>query len=65
VNGFVRHYFDRATFSVDRFLPFVNLRVADKWEPNGSRSGRLLSFLIRWILVPLLVAPLADSTRGR
>jgi hypothetical protein len=66
-DSFVRHFFDRATFSVGRFLPLVNLRVADKWEPHGlgREAYVFVHSLVGWILVPLLIASLAGIIRRR
>lgn len=60
-----QHLFERAVYSLDLFLPVVNLQVAEKWEPNGL--GReiyaVIHSMVGWILVPLLLASLSGIIR--
>jgi hypothetical protein len=60
-----RKLFDRAAYSLDLFLPVVNLHIDEKWEPQGL--GRevyaLVHSMVGWLLVPLLVASLAGIVR--
>jgi uncharacterized protein YjbI with pentapeptide repeats len=51
----------RAGYSVDLFLPLVNMHIDEKWEPNGSILQLYASIhaIVGWLVVPLLVAALA------
>ena len=57
--------FNRAAYSLDLFLPLVNLRFDEKWEPEGLIRSiyALFHSLIGWLLIPLLVASLAGIVR--
>ncbi len=57
--------FNRAAYSLDLFLPVVNLRFDERWEPEGLIRGiyALFHSLIGWLLIPLLVASLAGIVR--
>jgi hypothetical protein len=61
----VRHFFDRFAFSTARFLPIIDLYIADKWEPNGlwREAYVFLHSLVGWILVPLLITSLAGIVK--
>jgi hypothetical protein len=59
--------FDRAAYSLDLFLPVVDLGVCGDWRPT-TRWGRLYSvvhILAGWMLVPLLVASSSGLVRKR
>jgi hypothetical protein len=53
-------------YSLDLFLPIVNLRVDELWLPNGPWWLHLyatIHALVGWLIVPLLVAALAGIIR--
>jgi len=52
-------------YSLDLFLPLVNLRYDERWEPTDQvRVGyALVHAMAGWLLVPLLVASLAGIVR--
>jgi hypothetical protein len=52
---------DRATYSLDLFLPVVKLGVDDQWEPNHltSEIWVFVHQFVGWLVVPLLLASLA------
>jgi uncharacterized protein YjbI with pentapeptide repeats len=59
--GFWERIYDRATYSVDLFLPVVRFGVDERWEPNhlsGQRYAAIHMFF-GWLVVPLLLASLA------
>jgi hypothetical protein len=51
----------RATYSLDQFLPLVNLHVDEKWEPDGPwvHAYAVFHATVGWLVVPLLVAAFA------
>ena len=50
-------------YSLDVFLPFVELRIANVWTPNPNRPFalfyRYVQTLLGWILVPIGLAAFA------
>jgi hypothetical protein len=52
-------------YSLDLFLPVVNLRIDERWQPQGLEREMyaLVHSMVGWILVPLLVASLAGIIR--
>lgn len=54
-------------YSLDLFIPVLNLRFEDRWEPAGQWRGgyALVHTMAGWILVPLLVGALAGLVRRR
>jgi hypothetical protein len=60
-----RHPLSPFAYSLDLFLPVVNLRYEETWTPVGDwRAGyALLHTMAGWLLVPLLVASLAGIVR--
>jgi hypothetical protein len=57
--------YDPLEYSVDLFLPVVNLHAEEKWEPSGfwRRQYSFVHAIAGWLLVPLLVASLAGIVR--
>lgn len=55
----------RAEYSLDLFLPIVNLRIDEKWVPNRwwLQAYAVLHSLVGWLVIPLLVAALAGVMR--
>lgn len=55
----------RGGYSLDLFLPVVNLRIDERWEPQElvRETYALAHPLAGWILVPLLVASFAGIIR--
>ena len=53
----------RAAYSLDQFLPLVNLHVDEKWEPYPddpwTQAYSVLHAVVGWLVVPLLIAALA------
>ena len=60
-----QHLYERSIYSLDLFLPVVNLHVDEKWQLNGL--GReicaVIHSIVGWILVPLLLASLSGIIR--
>jgi hypothetical protein len=52
-------------YSLDLFLPVVNLRIDELWIPNGPwlHLFATIHALIGWLIVPLLIAALAGVIR--
>jgi uncharacterized protein YjbI with pentapeptide repeats len=52
-------------YSLDLFLPLVNLNIDNKWAPNGPvlQIYAVVHALIGWLIVPLIVAALAGIMR--
>ncbi|CAA9375388.1 MAG: hypothetical protein AVDCRST_MAG93-8772 [uncultured Chloroflexia bacterium] len=61
----IRHLFERSVYSLDLFLPVVNLHVDENWQPNGLGRQIYAVFhsMVGWILVPLLLASLSGIIR--
>ena len=59
------HTISPFAYSLDLFLPLVNLRYDERWEPADQlRVGyALVHAMAGWLLVPLLVASLAGIAR--
>jgi hypothetical protein len=55
----------RAAYSLDLFLPVVNLHVDENWEPNGPwlQAYAIGHATVGWLVVPLLLAALAGIIR--
>jgi hypothetical protein len=55
----------RFLYSLDLFLPVVNLRIDQLWVPNGPwlHLYATIHALIGWLIVPLLIAALAGIIR--
>ncbi len=55
----------RGAFSLDLFLPLVNLHVDEKWTPNGPmlQAYAVVHAMVGWLIVPLLIAALAGIIR--
>jgi hypothetical protein len=55
----------RAAYSLDLFLPVVNLHVDENWEPNGPwlQAYAIAHATVGWLIVPLLLAALAGIIR--
>jgi len=55
----------RFLYSLDLFLPIVNLRVDEQWVPNGLllQEYATIHTLVGWLIVPLLLAALAGIMR--
>lgn len=65
--SWVEHLFDRAAYSVDLFLPVVDLGICNHWTP-ANRLGQVYSILhviAGWLLVPLLLASSSGLVRKR
>ena len=58
-------FFYKVVYSLDLFLPVVNLHVDEKWEPNGTicMLYTVAHSMIGWVIVPLLLAALAGIIR--
>jgi hypothetical protein len=63
--SFGRHLFERLVYSLDLFLPVVNLHVDENWQPNGlvRQIYAVVHSMVGWILVPLLLASLSGIIR--
>ncbi len=65
VDSWEQRLFHRFAYSLDLFLPVVNLHIDVRWEPQGL--GReiyaLVHSMVGWLLIPLLVASLAGIIR--
>ena len=63
--GLGQHLFDRASYSLDLFLPLVNMHIDENWQPNGlgRQVYAVVHSMVGWILVPLLLASLAGIIR--
>jgi hypothetical protein len=63
--GLGQHLFDRASYSLDLFLPVVNLHIDENWQPNGlgRQIYAVVHSMVGWILVPLLLASLTGIVR--
>jgi hypothetical protein len=61
----MQHLLDRASYSLDLFLPLVNLHIAEDWTPKGAWRTlyALVHQMVGWILVPLLLASLSGIIR--
>ena len=57
--------FDPLEYSVDLFLPVVNLHVEEQWEPRGfwRQQYSFVHAIAGWLLIPLLVASVAGIVR--
>jgi hypothetical protein len=55
----------RAAYSLDLFLPVVNLHIDENWEPNGPwlQAYAIGHATVGWLIVPLLLAALAGIIR--
>jgi hypothetical protein len=55
----------RAAYSIDLFLPLVNLHIDEKWTPTGPilQAYAILHAMVGWLIVPLLIAALAGIIR--
>jgi hypothetical protein len=55
----------RAAYSLDLFLPLVNLHIDEKWTPNGPllQAYSVFHAMVGWLIVPLLIAALAGIIR--
>jgi hypothetical protein len=55
----------RTLYSLDLFLPIVNLRVDEQWVPNGPllQAYATIHTIVGWLIVPLLLAALAGIIR--
>jgi len=53
------------TYSLDQFLPLVNLHVDEKWVPNDQliHWWAAIHAIVGWLIVPLLIAALAGIIR--
>ncbi|MDQ3927428.1 MAG: pentapeptide repeat-containing protein [Actinomycetota bacterium] len=63
--GLGQHLFHRVSYSLDLFLPVVNLHIDEDWQPNGlgRQIYAVVHSMVGWILVPLLLASLAGIIR--
>ncbi|MEJ7816997.1 MAG: hypothetical protein WKF53_17640, partial [Rubrobacter sp.] len=63
--GLGQHLSDRVLYSLDLFLPVVNLHVDENWRPEGLGREIYAAFhsMVGWVLVPLLLASLAGIVR--
>jgi len=61
----LQHLFDRASYSLDLFLPLVNLHIDEDWTPRGPWRTlyALVHQIVGWVLVPLLLASLSGIIR--
>jgi len=62
--------FNRLGYTLDLFIPLVNLGIAKKWEVNRKYPNRLcleaysiVAVLYGWILIPLLIASLSGIVK--
>jgi len=57
--------FYRTAYSLDLFLPLVNLHIDENWEPNGPwlQAYAIGHAMVGWLIVPLLLAALAGIIR--
>ena len=64
-SGQGQHLFNRASYSLDLFLPVVNLHIDENWRPVGLWREIYAVFhsMVGWVLVPLLLASLAGIVR--
>jgi hypothetical protein len=55
----------RAAYSLDLFLPQVNLHIDEKWIPSTPllQAYAIIHSMIGWLIVPLLIAALAGIMR--
>jgi hypothetical protein len=55
----------RAAYSLDLFLPLVNLHIDEKWVPNTPflQAYAVVHTMVGWLIVPLLIAALAGIIR--
>jgi hypothetical protein len=62
---FLKHLGHRLWYSLDLFIPIVNLRIAEEYQrPHGLRGLYfVLHIAMGWILVPLLIASLSGVVR--
>jgi hypothetical protein len=60
-----QHLFDRASYSLDLFLPVINLHIDENWQPQGlgRQIYAIFHAMVGWILVPLLLASLTGIIR--
>jgi hypothetical protein len=63
--GLGQHLVERASYSLDLFLPLVNLHIDENWQPNGlgRQIYAVVHSMVGWILVPLLLASLTGIIR--
>lgn len=59
--------FDRLGYSVDLFIPIVDLQQADKWKAQGLGREIYSVFHITagWLLIPLLLASISGMVKRR
>lgn len=59
------HLFERASYSLDLFLPVVNLHIDENWRPSSTRLELYAvgHGMIGWGLVPLLLTSLTGIIR--
>jgi len=52
-------------YSLDLYVPFINLRTADAWRPKARRSQNYMRFhtIVGWILIPIGLAALTGIIR--
>jgi uncharacterized protein YjbI with pentapeptide repeats len=62
---FREHLLDRGSYSLDLFLPIVNLHVDEKWQPHEPwrQFYAIFHSMVGWVLVPLLLASLSGIIR--
>ena len=57
-----RRVYNRFWYSLDLFLPFVNLQADDVWKPKTNerflRHYVRLHVMLGWILIPIVLAAL-------
>jgi hypothetical protein len=60
-----QHLVERASYSLDLFLPLINLHIDENWQPNrlGRQIYAVVHSMVGWILVPLLLASLTGIIR--
>lgn len=64
-DGLADRVYSRAAYSVDLFIPVVDLGQASRWTPTGL-PGQLYAavhILIGWLLIPLLIASISGIVR--
>jgi hypothetical protein len=57
----------RLAYSLDLFLPLVNLHIEENWTPSGPwlQAYAVGHAMVGWLLVPLMLAALAGIMRKR
>jgi hypothetical protein len=64
-SSMTEHLYSRMAYSVDLFIPVVDLGLASRWTPTGL-PGQLYAavhILIGWLLIPLLIASIAGIVK--